>query len=186
MPRLQIGDHTYVLPDPKTAAFFLDRDGVINVDTDYPHRPDQIEWMPGIFEFVAGLTQAGFKIIVVTNQSGIGRGLYSTVDFLALSIWMKAEFLKNEGKITEFFHCPHLPDAGCDCRKPKPGMILTAAAKYKIDLASSWLIGDRSKDIEAANAAGIGTSVGLGIQPMKGPVQPTLQVTSFSGIRFDF
>ena len=139
-------------------AAFLDRDGVINVDHGYVSRVEDFEFQEGIFELFEILQNMGFVLFVVTNQSGIARGYYSLEDFLNLSEYMLSE-LKNRGvEIKEIAYCPHHPDitGECECRKPKPGMILDLASRYGIDLKSSILIGDKQSDIDAGKNAGLG------------------------------
>ena len=139
----------------KSIALFLDRDGVINADVGYAHRPEHIRFMPGIFDLCRSAHAAGEKIIIITNQSGIGRGFYSEAQFHALMRWMLVEFEKQQCPITAYYFCPHVPDDGCDCRKPKPGMILRAAKEWNVDVARSRLIGDKESDMQAGKAAGI-------------------------------
>lgn len=139
-------------------AAFLDRDGVINVDHGYVSRVEDFEFQEGIFELFETLQNMGFVLFIVTNQSGIARGYYSLEDFLNLSEYMLSE-LKNRGvEIKEIAYCPHHPDitGECECRKPKPGMILDLASRYGIDLKSSILIGDKQSDIDAGKNAGLG------------------------------
>ncbi len=136
-------------------ALFLDRDGVINDDVGYAYLPEQIRFMPGIFDLCRAAHAAGEKIIIITNQSGIGRGLYTEEQFHALMGWMLGEFEREGCPITAYYFCPHLPDAGCACRKPKPGMIVQAAKDWNIDLATSRLIGDKETDLAAGQAAGM-------------------------------
>ena len=147
----------------KKLALFLDRDGVINVDHGYVHTPEKFEFVDGIFEIVAAANKAGYLVIVVTNQAGIGRGYYSEAQFHALTDWMKTKFIENGGRIDAVYFCPYHPEYGVgkyrresDCRKPAPGMILTAMRDFDIDLGKSILVGDSLKDIYAANASGIG------------------------------
>ena len=138
-------------------ALFLDRDGVINIEKDYLYKIEEFEFIEGIFDLCKYYILQGFKIFVVTNQSGIARGYYSQNDFLFLSSWMIEQF-KIEGiAIEEVYFCPHHPDISgfCDCRKPKPGMLLEAAKKYSIDLSKSIIIGDKERDIEAGLNAGL-------------------------------
>ncbi len=137
-------------------ALFLDRDGVINVDVGYAHLPEQITFMTGIFDVCRAAHSQGYKIIVITNQSGIGRGYYSEEQFHALMVWMSAQFEKELCPITAYYYCPHTPDDGCECRKPKAGMILQAAKDYALNVSLSMLIGDKKSDIEAGKAAGVG------------------------------
>lgn len=142
---------------------FLDRDGIINVDKGYVYRPEDVEFVTGIIEFLQEVQLQSFKLIVVTNQSGIGRGLYSEEEFNDFTLWLEHELLVNSIKILETFNCPHHSEFGLGKykkdsfdRKPNPGMILKAASKYGIDLTNSILIGDRSSDVNAANAANVG------------------------------
>jgi D-glycero-D-manno-heptose 1,7-bisphosphate phosphatase len=144
------------------AAAFLDRDGVINVDHGYTSRRDQFEWVPGVLLASRRLHEAGYALVVVTNQSGIGRGFYAESDFEILSNWMRAEFAAAGAPLAGVYHCPHHPvDAlgpyrtACDCRKPAPGMLLRAARELDLDLASSLMFGDRESDLQAARAAGV-------------------------------
>jgi D-glycero-D-manno-heptose 1,7-bisphosphate phosphatase len=144
------------------AAAFLDRDGVINVDHGYTSRRDQFEWVPGVLLASRRLHEAGYALVVVTNQSGIGRGFYAESDFEILSNWMRAEFAAAGAPLAGVYHCPHHPiDAlgpyrtACDCRKPAPGMLLRAARELDLDLASSLMFGDRESDLQAAHAAGV-------------------------------
>ena len=142
---------------------FLDRDGIINVDKGYVFRPVDVEFVPGIIEFLREVQLESFKLIVVTNQSGIGRGLYSEEEFNEFTLWLEHELLVNSIKILETFYCPYHSEFGLgkykkdsSDRKPHPGMILKAASKYGIDLTDSILIGDRSSDVKAANSANVG------------------------------
>ena len=140
-------------------ALFLDRDGVINVEKEYLHTIEAFEFIDGLFETLRYAQEQGYLLIVITNQSGIGRGYYSEADFLRLNRWM-CEQLGNEGiSIAKVYYCPHSPDAGCDCRKPLPGMLHEAARDFEIDFASSVLVGDKEADIEAGKAAGIGRCI---------------------------
>ncbi|WP_457561090.1 D-glycero-alpha-D-manno-heptose-1,7-bisphosphate 7-phosphatase [Caminibacter sp.] len=138
-------------------AVFLDRDGVINDDFGYVGRVEDFKFKEGIFELLRLLQQFGFVIFIVTNQSGIARGYYSEKDFKILSAWMINELKKEGIEIKDIRHCPHHPDitGECECRKPKPGMILDLAKKYNVDLENSVMIGDSDIDIEAAKNAGI-------------------------------
>lgn len=143
-------------------AVFFDRDGVLNKDAGYLYLYDQMEWVDGAREAIAMLTGKGYLIFVVTNQSGIARGYYKEEDVEKLHCLMECDIEKMGGHITEFFYCPHLKgasdskyDIDCDCRKPKPGMILAAIKKYKIDPHNAFLVGDSQRDIEAAYSAGI-------------------------------
>ena len=142
-----------------TKTIFLDRDGVINKEVNYLHKIDDFEFVDGIFDACLYFQQLGYKIIIVTNQSGIARGYYSESDYQKLTQWMLGQFEKNNIKILDVFHCPHGPDSTCDCRKPKPGMFLKANAKHNIDMEKSWMIGDKERDLIAANRAGIHNTI---------------------------
>lgn len=146
-------------------CLFLDRDGVINEDRGYVHKVEDFVFKAGIFELCKDYISKGFIIIVVTNQSGIGRGYYTEEDFHVLTDWMKQQFLNEGITLTDVFYCPYHPDGlgkykeDSFNRKPNPGMILEAAEKYNIDLKSSVLIGDRETDMEAGKRAGVGENI---------------------------
>jgi len=133
----------------------LDRDGVINLDSDqYIKSPD--EWKPiaGSLEAIARFTQAGFRVVVATNQSGMGRGLFDMATLNAMHEKMHKAVSELGGRIDAVFFCPHAQDAGCACRKPKPGMLLEIAERFNISLAGVPAIGDSLRDLQAASAAG--------------------------------
>ena len=134
---------------------FLDRDGVINEEKNYLHMIEDFIFIDGVFESLKLMQKLGYELIVVTNQSGIGRGLYSTEDFLTIDKWMKKEFERNNIKILSSVYCPHKPEQNCNCRKPKPGMLEKCFEKYQISKENSWIIGDSERDIEAGIRAGI-------------------------------
>ncbi|WP_394204140.1 D-glycero-beta-D-manno-heptose 1,7-bisphosphate 7-phosphatase [Shewanella waksmanii] len=143
-------------------AVFLDRDGVINIDHGYVHKVDDFDYVEGVFEACASLKQMGYLLAVVTNQSGIARGMYSEEQFHTLTEWMDWNFADKGVELDGIYYCPHHADKGvgeykvdCDCRKPKPGMILSAAQFLKIDLSQSAMVGDKRDDMLAAQAAGI-------------------------------
>ena len=138
-------------------AVFLDRDGVINEDYGYVFKIEDFKFKDGIFELLKLLQNKGYKLFVVTNQSGIARGFYTIEDFKKLSDYMINELKKRGIEIMDIKYCAHHPDftGECECRKPKPGMILDLAKQYNIDLSSSILIGDKESDIKAAINAGI-------------------------------
>ncbi|HEG5083774.1 TPA: D-glycero-beta-D-manno-heptose 1,7-bisphosphate 7-phosphatase [Campylobacter fetus] len=139
----------------KIKAVFLDRDGVINKDLGYVSKIDDFEFCDGIFEALRGFLKLGFALFIVTNQSGIGRGYYTSDDFLNLTKFMLDEFKKEDIYIKKVYYCPHSPEENCDCRKPKPGMILKALSEFDINLKNSIMIGDKNSDMLAANSAGI-------------------------------
>ena len=138
-------------------ALFLDRDGVVNVEKEYLYKIEDFEFIDGIFELCKHYQDLGYLIFIVTNQSGISRGFYSEDDFLKLTQWMVTEFAKKGVEITKVYHCPHHPQysGACECRKPKPGMLLEAAKEYDLDLTNSLIIGDKERDIEAGLNAGL-------------------------------
>jgi D-glycero-D-manno-heptose 1,7-bisphosphate phosphatase len=144
-------------------AVFLDRDGVITLDRGYTHRIEDFAFVPGSARALASLQRAGWRLVVVTNQSGIARGLYSSDDYERFTAHLR-ERLQAEGvRLDAVLHCPHLPDAKvaayrlqCDCRKPAPGMLLRAARELSLDLAASVMVGDRLSDVQAGRAAGVG------------------------------
>ena len=144
-------------------AVFLDRDGVINRDHAYVHRWEDFEFMPGAVDAMRRLQQAGFALVVVTNQSGLARGYYSPEQFDDLTKQMCAHLVQEGVELLGVYHCPHHPKGvveglakDCDCRKPEPGMILQAAQDHGLDLGASVMVGDKRSDIEAARAAGVG------------------------------
>ena len=145
-----------------TKAVFLDRDGVINIDKAYVSKIEDFEFCEGVFEALKHFQNLGYLLIVVTNQSGIGRGYYSEENFQILSDWMQKELLHVKIKIDAIYHCPHAPEVNCACRKPKSGMFLKAIEDFDIDVANSWMIGDKETDMEAAIVAGIPNTILLG------------------------
>ncbi len=152
----------------KRPALFLDRDGVINVDHGYVHKPEEFEFIDGIFEVVASANQAGYLVVVVTNQAGIGRGYYSESQFHALTEWMKDRFAERNGKIDGVYFSPYHPEYGVgqyrretDCGMPGPGLLLKAERDLDLDMERSIFIGDKPTDMEAGRAAGVGTLLHL-------------------------
>ncbi|MBK1613521.1 D-glycero-beta-D-manno-heptose-1,7-bisphosphate 7-phosphatase [Rubrivivax gelatinosus] len=147
-------------------AVFLDRDGVVNVDHGYVGRWQDFEFAPGAVDAMRRLQEAGWLLVVVTNQSGIARGYYTEADYQALTARMKAELAAAGAPLAGVYHCPHHPQGSvaayaqdCDCRKPAPGLILRAAAELGLTLADSVLVGDKASDAQAARAAGVGRVV---------------------------
>jgi D-glycero-D-manno-heptose 1,7-bisphosphate phosphatase len=132
-------------------AVFLDRDGVLIADKGHVSRPEDVEILRGVPEALLKLQAAGWRLIVVTNQSGIGRGLFSREDYERVTDRM-CELLQVE--LDGVFMCPHTPEYHCDCRKPNPGLLLRAAQELGIDLRKSVMVGDRLTDVEAGTAAG--------------------------------
>ena len=144
----------------KKGIVFLDRDGVVNIDsTEYIKTPDEFRFIPKSPEAVALLCDNGYEIILITNQSMIGRKMATQGTLDAIFKKMVSGIEKAGGRIKDIFFCPHLPNAGCRCRKPKPGMILSAVEKHGIDLSHAIMIGDSAKDIEAGIRAGCATTI---------------------------
>ncbi len=165
-------------------AAFLDRDGVINVDHAYVCRFEDFEFIDGVLEAARLLADAGFDLIIVTNQSGIGRGYYTEEDFLALDRQVREVFKKAGAPLAGVYFCPHHPKEAlpawrcvCNCRKPAPGMILKAAQDLSIDLSRSVMFGDKPSDMQAAAAAGIAVRVQLGTDGKLDPEQPDARAT---------
>ena len=131
-------------------VIYLDRDGVINEDFGYVYKSDEFKFIDGVFEACKEFLTLGYKIVVVTNQSGIGRGYYTIDEFESLTKFMIDEFKKQQIDILKVYFCPHNPDENCTCRKPKSGMILQSLNDFSIDLENSWLVGDKLSDIECA------------------------------------
>lgn len=143
------------MSDNRRRFIVLDRDGVINEDSDeYIKSPAEWIPIPGSLDAIAALGRAGFRIAVATNQSGVGRGLYTVEILEAIHEKMINSIKATGGTIDGIFFCPHLPDAGCDCRKPKPGLLLQAAKLFDCGPADIQVIGDSMRDIEAAKSIG--------------------------------
>ena len=143
-------------------AAFLDRDGVINIDSGYVGRWEEFEYLPDAIEGLKKLQSAGFKLFVVTNQSGIARGYYTEDDFLLLTETMTADLAAKGVELSAVYYCPYLEDADLESyrvtsalRKPEPGMLLKAAHEHDIDLARSVMVGDKASDMIAAERAGV-------------------------------
>ncbi len=146
----------------KQKAVFLDRDGVINVDKGYVHKIEDFEFYPGVFEALKLLQEAGYRLLIVTNQSGIALDYYTEDDFFRLTDYMLSEFEKRGIKIDKVYYCPHHENGTnpaytikCDCRKPASGMIKQGIKEFNIDPSRSFLVGDKENDIKAAHKEGI-------------------------------
>ena len=139
-----------------TKAVFLDRDGVIIKEKNFNADPEQIEFLPGSLDALMKIPDDFLKIIV-SNQSGIGRGLFNTSQVDEFNSVLLSKIKKKGASIDEIYYCPHKPENGCNCRKPKTGLFGLAKNKYKIDFLSSWMIGDKSSDIQAGKNIGATT-----------------------------
>lgn len=148
-------------------AVFLDRDGTLIEEVDFLSRVEEMRLFPYTFDSLKSLKDSGYLLIVVTNQSGIGRGLYSEADMHAIHDEMNRQL---DGMIDQFCHCPHLPDEACYCRKPSLGMIESALLNFDIDLTQSWVVGDKNLDRELGENAGAGAILvrtGYGVEHEK-------------------
>ncbi|KAB2825280.1 MULTISPECIES: D-glycero-beta-D-manno-heptose 1,7-bisphosphate 7-phosphatase [Aliivibrio] len=147
-------------------AVFIDRDGVINVDRGYVHKRDDFEYIDGVFDAVKKCKDMGYLLVLVTNQSGIARGMFTEEQFEILTEWMDWNFADHGIDFDGIYYCPHHPEATvekykeeCDCRKPNPGMFNSAQSFLDIDMENSVMIGDKKEDMMAAQAAGVGTRI---------------------------
>jgi D-glycero-D-manno-heptose 1,7-bisphosphate phosphatase len=146
----------------RSPALFLDRDGVINVNHGYVHKIEDVDFVDGIFDLCRQAARLGYRLIVVTNQAGIGRGYYDEAAFISLTEWMAKQFRHQDAPLTAVYFCPHHHEHGigkyrrhCFFRKPDPGMIRRAAEDHSLDLHRSVLIGDKLSDMTAAERAGV-------------------------------
>jgi len=152
-------------------ALFLDRDGVVNVNHGYVHTKEAFQFIEGIFELCRAATAKGYRIFIVTNQSGIARGYYSQKDFSALSRWLEHRLWLHGIAIDHTYHCPHHPQQQskygitCTCRKPKPGMLFRAQRDFGINLKRSIMVGDSLSDIQCATRAGLQHAILYGPAP---------------------
>ncbi len=138
-------------------AVFLDRDGTISRDVPYCSRVEDFEILPAVPEAIRLLKQNGFKVVVITNQSGVGRGYFTEVTLVQIHEHMEKELARHNARVDAIYYCPHHPDDGCECRKPKPGMLLKAADELGINFARSFMVGDSGMDIRAGKAVGCQT-----------------------------
>src|SRR5687767_5140879 len=139
-------------------AVFLDRDGVLNRESDdFIRTPDELEVLPGAPEAVKRLNDAGFVTVVITNQSGVRRGFFTESDLGEMHAKLVSEVESAGGRLSGIYFCPHLPDDACDCRKPAPGMLKQAAQEHGIDFARSFFVGDRPEDIACGACVGART-----------------------------
>ena len=141
---------------------FLDRDGTLVADRGYVHRLEDYRLLPGTAKALLRLREAGFRLAIVTNQGGIGRGLFTQQDFERFQERLLCELAEAGVVIEATYFCPHAPDAGCDCRKPAPGLLQRAAREHGADLARSWVIGDAERDVEMALRGGCAGGLRVG------------------------
>jgi D-glycero-D-manno-heptose 1,7-bisphosphate phosphatase len=133
-------------------AVFIDRDGTLVEEVNYLSRIEDLDVFPFAADALGRLRSAGYEIFVVTNQSGIGRGIFTEAAMHAIHREISRQL---PGLIDGYYFCPHLPDAGCECRKPRPGMLNAARAEHSIDIGNSWMIGDKQLDVELGLNAGM-------------------------------
>lgn len=140
-------------------VIFMDRDGTLNIDHNFIHKIEEFDFIDGVIDACKALKKMGFALVIVTNQSGIGRGIFSEEQFLQLTEWMDWSLADRDVELDGIYYCPHLPTDQCECRKPNPGMFLAAKKELDIDMASSYMVGDKASDLLAGKAAGVGTCV---------------------------
>jgi D-glycero-D-manno-heptose 1,7-bisphosphate phosphatase len=152
-------DSKSVTPTTRRPAAFFDRDGVLNVDHGYVHRPEQLEWIAGAPESVRLLNEAGYCVLVITNQSGVARGFFDEAAVKSFHAHMQNVLAGKGAHIDAFYYCPHHPEGtvkafamACSCRKPRTGMLEQAAREWPIDVSRSFFIGDNEADMAAAAA----------------------------------
>jgi D-glycero-D-manno-heptose 1,7-bisphosphate phosphatase len=138
-------------------VLFLDRDGVLVEDRNYLADPDQIRILPGVVPALVRARAAGYWLVGVTNQSGLGRGIFKEEDFQAVMLRLHHLLEKEDVALDAFFYCPHAPDDGCDCRKPRPGMVHEAEKILPLEKQGSWVIGDKESDVALGQKTGLGS-----------------------------
>ncbi|OJB98407.1 D-glycero-beta-D-manno-heptose 1,7-bisphosphate 7-phosphatase [Yersinia ruckeri] len=147
-------------------AIFLDRDGTLNIDHGYVHEIDNFQFIDGVIDACRELKEMGFALVLVTNQSGIARGKFTEAQFISLTEWMDWSLADRGVDLDGIYFCPHHPEGCveafrqiCECRKPLPGMLIEAQQELNIDMAASYMVGDKIEDMQAALAANVGTKV---------------------------
>lgn len=171
-------------------AIFLDRDGTINRERQYLYKQEDFEWLPGAKEAIRTFGQLGYKVFIVTNQSGIARGYYTEEDVRKLHRWMDEELRRTGAKVDAYYYCPHHPTEGvgryktdCGCRKPGAGLFWQAVKEYGItDLKGSWAVGDQVRDLEPAEELGCRKALVLTGQGMKDALIGRSDIEVFEGI----
>ena len=166
----------------RSAAIFVDRDDTIMVDVKYCADPDLVRLIPGASEGLRALREAGYRVVIVTNQSGIGRGYFDAETLERVHNRLRDELRREGADYDAVYYCPHTPEEDCNCRKPKPGLLLKAASELNIDLGASYTLGDRDLDVRAGKAAGTKTILvsrtnrpdGSGSDPLADFVAPNL------------
>jgi histidinol-phosphate phosphatase family protein len=153
-------------------ALLMDRDGTLIEDVGYPRDPDQVRLLPGAAEALAGLSRLGFRLVLVSNQSGIGRGLITAAEADRVHGRLVALLAESGVILSASCYCPHAPDEGCECRKPRPGLLLRAFRDLGLDASRSFMIGDKASDVEAGERAGCRTILLAGGRPATGEVRP--------------
>ncbi|MEW6511387.1 MAG: HAD family hydrolase [Bacteroidota bacterium] len=143
------------------AAVFFDRDGTLNEEVEFLSRPEQLRLIPGAAGAVRSINAGGFHACIISNQSGVARGIFSEADLVPIHAKLMQDLGREGARIDRIYYCPHHPIAGlppynveCDCRKPRPGMLRRAAEEFGLDLERSYVVGDRIVDVQAAQAAG--------------------------------
>lgn len=136
-------------------AIFLDRDGTINIDHGYVFEPSKLEFIAGVIESLQKLAEAGYLLIVITNQSGVGRGYFDETQANRFNNYLSIRLKEFDVSITDFFMCVHSPEEFCNCRKPSPMMINAAIEKYNINASESFMLGDKESDVQAGRNAGV-------------------------------
>lgn len=169
--RIQLAKDT-----PTKRAVFFDRDGVLIEDRGYVHSVNEVSFMPGVFESLKLLNDARYELFVVTNQSGIGRGMYAVSDMQAVHDHMTTEFMKQGITISGFYFCPHTPDDGCECRKPGTALLTRAAEEHTLSLDKSWMVGDKSSDVECGRLANAKAILIQGDGVVAGSIRPNFSV----------